>query len=383
MFWYYHTDHLGSSNVMTDRAGNLARHYEYGAFGTSRYADATCTFNPSNRYTGQILDEDTGLYYYNARYYDPELGRFIQADTVVPSAGDPQSLNRYSYGLNNPLKLVDPSGHSPHGVGPSQNSSGMTGAELAAQTVSRYQHDFNSLLRWGGTLAYLSPDSQLAKALFTLKSIQRYVDRLQAAQAEGRGILAGTVTVGPLVEYAGISNTGEFTPSTNAYVSQEAPRSAVDAEEFWGLRNGTGDGGRFVDYYLDQLMEAPFSLTHIDNFLGRAEIDVGKYGQQRGWSWDFYGTMYSSPRIGNIAAGNATANAYGLFWGSVALVVAEFKTNEGHGFMGTVSAAYGSFRDNGIGMAYAVSQHPFRVGSVTLGGPTAAIINWWNYVPGH
>ena len=53
VFWYYHTDHLGSSNVMTDRAGNLARHYEYGAFGTSRYAGATCTFNPSDR--GQLF----------------------------------------------------------------------------------------------------------------------------------------------------------------------------------------------------------------------------------------------------------------------------------------------------------------------------------------
>jgi filamentous hemagglutinin len=51
------------------------------------------------------------LYYYNARYYDPSLGRFIQADDRLPNLDNPQSYNRYSYALNNPLKFIDPSGH--------------------------------------------------------------------------------------------------------------------------------------------------------------------------------------------------------------------------------------------------------------------------------
>lgn len=46
----------------------------------------------------------------HARYYDPELGRFTSADTVVPSAMDPQSLNRYAYVWNSPTVLTDPSG---------------------------------------------------------------------------------------------------------------------------------------------------------------------------------------------------------------------------------------------------------------------------------
>jgi RHS repeat-associated protein len=53
----------------------------------------------------------TGLYYYGARYYDPTIGRFVSADTVVPSASNPQTLNRYSYCLNNPLRYIDPSGN--------------------------------------------------------------------------------------------------------------------------------------------------------------------------------------------------------------------------------------------------------------------------------
>jgi uncharacterized protein RhaS with RHS repeats len=49
--------------------------------------------------------------YYGARYYDPVVGVFIQADTIVPQPGNPQSLNRYAYTLNNPLRYRDPSGH--------------------------------------------------------------------------------------------------------------------------------------------------------------------------------------------------------------------------------------------------------------------------------
>lgn len=63
------------------------------------------------KYTGQTHDIDTDLYYYNARYYDPTLGRFLQADSVIPSVFQPQTINPYSYVINNPLKYIDPSGH--------------------------------------------------------------------------------------------------------------------------------------------------------------------------------------------------------------------------------------------------------------------------------
>ena len=65
-------------------------------------------------FTGQRLDRSAGeLMYYGARYYLPSLRRFIAADTVVPGHEPSQALNRYSYVLNNPLKLVDPTGHLP------------------------------------------------------------------------------------------------------------------------------------------------------------------------------------------------------------------------------------------------------------------------------
>jgi len=112
VFYYYHTDHLGSSSIITDRNGTLVKHYEYCAFGKERYASANPAFAMSHRFTGQILDDETGLYFYESRYYDPELGRFTQPDTIVPDPDDPQTLNRYTYTLNNPLKYVDPTGHA-------------------------------------------------------------------------------------------------------------------------------------------------------------------------------------------------------------------------------------------------------------------------------
>lgn len=62
-------------------------------------------------YTGQRLDTSTDLMFYNARYYDPAIGRFISADTIVPNPANPQDLNRYSYVRNNPVSFNDPTGH--------------------------------------------------------------------------------------------------------------------------------------------------------------------------------------------------------------------------------------------------------------------------------
>ena len=63
-------------------------------------------------FTAQRADS-TGLMFYNARYYSPYLNRWIQPDTIVPDPGNPQTLNRYSYSNNNPVKYIDPSGHWP------------------------------------------------------------------------------------------------------------------------------------------------------------------------------------------------------------------------------------------------------------------------------
>ncbi|RME57163.1 RHS repeat-associated core domain-containing protein, partial [Candidatus Parcubacteria bacterium] len=65
-------------------------------------------------YTGQYTYlDDFGLYFYNARWYDPQLGRFTQPDSLIPDPAEPLSWERYAYVRNNPLKFSDPSGHCP------------------------------------------------------------------------------------------------------------------------------------------------------------------------------------------------------------------------------------------------------------------------------
>jgi RHS repeat-associated protein len=107
---YLFGDHLGSTSVTTSASGVRTGELWYKPWGESRgtpYGTTPTTY----RYTGQREDASLGLYFYGARYYDSALGRFVQPDTLVPSPSDPQSLNRYSYVGNNPLNLVDPTGH--------------------------------------------------------------------------------------------------------------------------------------------------------------------------------------------------------------------------------------------------------------------------------
>ncbi len=104
---YLHTDHLGSTLLATNSSGAMVGEHRYRAYGSSRGGDELAT---DHRFTGQ-KDDGTGLYYYNARYYDPALGAFISPDTIVPDAGNLFAYNRFMYTLGNPLKYSDPTGH--------------------------------------------------------------------------------------------------------------------------------------------------------------------------------------------------------------------------------------------------------------------------------
>ena len=107
---HYHDDHLGGVHVITNAAGQEVQRVEYDPWG--RVSRSVGVGDPSRRFTGQRLDDPaTGLYYYGARYYDAALGRFVSTDPIVPSPGNPQSLNRYAYVLNDPVNLTDPTGH--------------------------------------------------------------------------------------------------------------------------------------------------------------------------------------------------------------------------------------------------------------------------------
>jgi len=101
--YYYHFDGLGSVVALSDESGNIVERYSYDVFGEPNRVSAV-----SNRYmfTGREYDSETGNYYYRARYYKPDIGRFMSADPIGYEAG----LNLYTYVANNPINNIDPLG---------------------------------------------------------------------------------------------------------------------------------------------------------------------------------------------------------------------------------------------------------------------------------
>ncbi len=334
---------MGSANILTDRTGALVRHYEYHAFGKARYDDAACTFNVSNRYTGQIFDEDTGLYYYNARYYDAELGRFIQPDTIVPDPFAPQTLNRYSYCNNNPLNYIDPSGHVfekllawlRHGASEFFRmlekiftfGAGRTAPVLWGEWVFVYQNDEGEWVETGESV-WLPMDPSAMSALY----------------GSSRG------------------KTG-FGETDDALPSYEPPY-----------------GEAYVEYYLSELEANPF-LNPFDRYL---DLTSGPY-KDSVWSMRDL-TGISSERMGNIGPGYAYTSvwgtqltALGAFGGEALSLAMRFLPSATgkdplslsrafrNPWASVGGPAWGSWRDNFKGMTYAVSDRPFRTAALSLG----------------
>ena len=108
--YYLISDHLGTNAHQITYSDSSRSSQYYLPFGGSRGVSGG-GLDTDRTYTGQVSDETlTGLMFYNARYYDPLLRRFISPDTIVPDPGNPQDLNRYSYVRNNPVRYNDPTG---------------------------------------------------------------------------------------------------------------------------------------------------------------------------------------------------------------------------------------------------------------------------------
>lgn len=114
---YIVTDHLGSITSVSDTSTPITtEHDSYDAWGLRRNANGTgascsITSQLTRGYTSQEMLDSLCLINMNARIQDPQLGRFISADSIVPDPGYGQSYNRYSYVVNNPLAFTDPSGN--------------------------------------------------------------------------------------------------------------------------------------------------------------------------------------------------------------------------------------------------------------------------------
>jgi RHS repeat-associated protein len=120
--FYFHDDHLGSSSFVTDENANLTEHLEYFAFGETWVNEHPAQPTPvPYQYGSKELDEETGLYYYGSRYYnprtqvwqstDPALGEYLDGKTNG-GVTNPSNLNLYAYSRQNPVTLTDPDGNA-------------------------------------------------------------------------------------------------------------------------------------------------------------------------------------------------------------------------------------------------------------------------------
>ena len=108
---YYHTDALGSVVAATDEQGDVLWREAYQPFGTRMEGQVSSADN-TPLFAGKPHDDAIGLSYFGARYYDPEIGRFMGIDPVGVDPADFHSFNRYAYANNNPYRYVDPDGRS-------------------------------------------------------------------------------------------------------------------------------------------------------------------------------------------------------------------------------------------------------------------------------
>jgi RHS repeat-associated protein len=108
--YFYHPDHLGSSSYITDASGEVYQHLEYFAFGETFVEEHSNTQRTPYLFNGKELDEETGLYYYGARYYDAQTSVWLAVD---PMAEKFAGWSAYNYTFNNPIAFVDPDGKEP------------------------------------------------------------------------------------------------------------------------------------------------------------------------------------------------------------------------------------------------------------------------------
>ncbi|MBI5854034.1 MAG: RHS repeat-associated core domain-containing protein [Nitrospirae bacterium] len=230
---------------MTDNTGTQVEALTYYPFGQTRTNVPGTPVNVAHKYTGKELDNATGLYFYEARYYDAILCRFISADTLVGNPKDPQDLNRYGYARNNPLKYTDPTGHFVEWV--------IAVAIVAGAVTAGIQSDWNpKAVVLGAVIAGASAAAGSAAGIYVSSSL--------GAGALAGGVIggiAGGLTYatlnqlagnkanwGPSIAYGGVAGgvAAGVGGAVSTFTDSQAVQAIVGAVAAGATRAGLGGG---------------------------------------------------------------------------------------------------------------------------------------------
>jgi RHS repeat-associated protein len=260
--YYLHGDHLGSTSLTTDQSGVPVAETRYLPYGEERWTSGGAVSGYT--FTGQRAERGFGLMDYRARYYDPKLGRFVSADTVVPNPTNPQLFNRYSYAGNNPLRYDDPDGHG----GPLILAAVANPVTLTGLAVAGFGLYWSYRYSWGPNAA------ENRQALAT--AIDNVADRIGDT-------LGSQFPLGGPSE--GWTETMPLGPAADpSYI----PGPTLDTPEWPGLPgipldSGTDVKSRSLDFPLDQETAQDFVLAasgiyEFPDLLNPGQIYVGQSG---------------------------------------------------------------------------------------------------------
>jgi RHS repeat-associated protein len=318
--YYYHEDRLGSTRSTTYVPEKVAVSFssDYQPYGQSFGASGSEPF----QFAGRLLDSATGLYYFNARFYDPSIARFTTKDSARPNVQDPPTFNSYAYARDNPLKYSDPTGLD-WNIWDSIAVGLLIGLAIVATVPTLGASYF---LAAGAIGAIAAGADEAAPVL----------DDFAVQNSGGGGIDIGGF-------WAGSGGSGEFIPAAtpeeegaiNDYVGKMAEeynaiynggpgRTSFDPGNAWAL--GTNQLDNFLgetEQTVDQngvartvgyLSDSPAYFdevkvgVHPDALLSH-ELDVFATAQKNGFLTARFFSLFRSPLTGGYGVGNQKATA--------------------------------------------------------------------------
>ena len=164
MQFYYHPDHLGSSSYITNLDGEVSQHIEYVPFGEVFIEERNNTWNTPYLFNAKEFDEETGMYYYGARYYEPRISIWMSID---PMQEKTPNYSSYCYTLNNPIIFIDFYGLETSSPGDVYSSDGRYLRNDGKNDSKVYVVPISKIVIKGGTKKWAIKDQKEVKGMTT------------------------------------------------------------------------------------------------------------------------------------------------------------------------------------------------------------------------
>ena len=172
--FFYHSDHLGSTSYVTDAKANITQFDAYLPYGELLVDEHSSSEDMPYKFNGKELDEETGLYYYGARYMDPKISMWLGVDPLVEKY---PSVNGYCYTFSDPIGFIDPSGQEGEGTG---NTSWWGKNNMTTRAIGALQMVGGAVEAVVGGIGGLMTAEMLAGAALGYAALLNGIDNTQA-----------------------------------------------------------------------------------------------------------------------------------------------------------------------------------------------------------